>query len=240
MRAMVTDADRDVAECIKEINAFKFDEKPVSVVTSKKIWFARTKNPKYNILAIDCGIRHSTIKALNSRGANVIVVPYDTPLDVILKYKADGIVISNGPGSPYEADDIVKTIKGLVGKKPILGVCLGAELLAAAYGAKVSKMKCGHHGANHPVRKLSDDTIEIFVQNHSYAVDSDSLKAVGLSVTEINVLDKTVESFEDVEKSVYAVMYYPDVSAEGKTYMKFFDAIDKTMGGDKNAQENRY
>lgn len=238
MLAMVTDADRDVKECLEEIKNYKPDEKPVDVVTSKKIWYVRTKNPKYTILAVDCGIRRSTIKALQNMGANVVIVPYNTDIDTIMKYNPDGILISDGPGDPRLVPEVIETIKELKGKLPVLGECLGAELIALAYGVKMYKLKCGHRGANHPIRRLSDNKIEFHVQNHAYSADKDSINKSGLTVTQVNVLDDTAEFFEDKENGVFATMYY--ISDGGDVYKEFFGAVDKVVGGKGNAQENRY
>ena len=139
------------------------------------------------------------IKKLNQAGCNVVVVPYNTPVEEILKYKPNGFLISNGPGNPYDLNEIIENIRFLVGKKPILGIGLGCELIGIAYGVKVSKMKCGHHGSNYPVKNIKTGKVEITSQNYSYTFDEESIQKSDLVITKVNVITKEAKivEFED-------------------------------------------
>ena len=128
--------------------------------------------------------------------------------------KPDGIFLSNGPGDPQDATAVIETVKKLRGKYPIFGICLGHQIIALAAGAKTYKLKFGHRGGNHPVLNKKNGKIEITSQNHSYAVDEGSLEGTELTVTHINLLDKTVEGLENRAQRIFSVQYHPE-SAPG-------------------------
>ena len=190
-------------------------------VSSKKKWYSRTANAKFNIVAIDCGIKLNIIRSLNKRGCNVTVVPYDTKFEKILELKPDGIFLSNGPGDPENVIEVIELVKKARGKLPIFGICLGHQIISLAYGAKTYKLKFGHRGGNHPVLNLKTDKIEITSQNHSYAVDEESLKYTDLIPTHKNLLDGTIEGVECVKDKVFSVQYHPE-SAPGPQDSSFY------------------
>ncbi|HBZ52248.1 MAG TPA: carbamoyl phosphate synthase small subunit, partial [Eubacterium sp.] len=134
----------------------------------------------------------------------------------IMALKPDGIFISNGPGNPEDVSEVIETLKKLHGKVPMFGICLGHQLLSLSYGARTYKLKFGHRGGNHPVRDIRTGRIDITSQNHSYAVDDNSIEGTGLTVTHINILDNTVEGIECVKDKVFSVQYHPE-SAPGPT-----------------------
>jgi len=144
------------------------------------------------IVVLDCGLKYSILRTMRGLGCQVTAVPATTPAKEILRLKPDGIILSPGPGNPELLDYIVDTVKGLVGKKPMMGICLGNQLIARAFGARTFKLKFGHRGGNHPVRDLATGRVYITAQNHGYAVDPDSV-GDGLEVTYLNVNDGTVE-----------------------------------------------
>ena len=150
--------------------------------------------------------------------------------------KPDGVFLSNGPGDPEDVTPVIETVKKLKGKYPIFGICLGHQLISLAYGAKTYKLKFGHRGGNHPVRNLETNKIEITSQNHSYAVDSQSVKDTELEITHINLLDNTVEGVECKKDKVFSVQYYPESAPgpqdSGYLFDKFLDIMD---GGKTNA-----
>lgn len=242
MRAMITDAVRDVGECVKELKAYALPSGQVAAVSTKNIWFSRTRNPQFNIAVADCGGKLSLIKKLNANGCNVIVVPYNTPYEEIMKYKPDGLVISEGPGDPAEAEEVIGLVKKARGKLPIMGAGLGMQIIAIAYGGKTVKMLNGHRGANYPVRETHGEKVEITSQNHGYAVDADSLKNTSLKVTHVNVIDGDAEGAEDVKAKVVCAEYGPSevVGSDDNGYLfdRFMDFL--RAGGKKNAKENRY
>lgn len=128
-----------------------------------------------------------------SRGCNVTVMPWNTGAEEIEKINPDGVIVSSGPGDPKAAAPVTAMIKALRGKYPIFGIGLGCQLVCLAYGADTYKLKFGHHGANHPVRNLTTDKVEITNQNHSFAVSVVSLEGTGLELTHINLMDNTAE-----------------------------------------------
>ena len=157
---------------------------------------------------------HGSRKALITSSDIVTVVPWDTDADSIRALRPDGILVSNGPGDPTDAAELTETLRALIGKQPIFGVCLGHQLISLAYGASTYKLKFGHRGGNHPVRNLETGRIEITSQNHSYAVSMDSLKHTRLTPTHINLLDGTVEGVKCEADRVFSVQFHPE-SAPG-------------------------
>ncbi len=201
----------------------------VSKVTCKKRWYSRTPNPKYNVIAIDCGIKLNIVRSLNKRGCNVTVVPITMAAEEIEKMKPDGIFISNGPGDPEDVTPVIELIRKLRRKYPMFGICLGHQMIALAYGAKTYKLKFGHHGGNHPVKNLLNGKVEITSQNHSYAVDIDSLEGTGLEATHINILDNTVEGLRSIEDKVFSVQYHPESAPGPQDSAYLFDQFIELM-----------
>lgn len=243
MRAMITDADRDVSECIEELKAYKLPKNQVATVSTKKIWYSRTRNPLYTVVAVDCGIKLNLIRKLNANGCNVIVVPHDVSAETVMKFRPDGLFISNGPGDPEEVPEAIELVKALRGKLPILGICLGHQIIGIAYGAKTYKMKFGHRGSNHPVKNLETGRIEVTTQNHSYAITTESLLETRLKLTHVNLLDGEVEGVACPEDNVVSVQYHPESAAGPEDSEYLFDVFTNLMkknGGQFNAKENRY
>ena len=213
-KVIITNAETDKEEAIKKIKEYELPKDVVAKVSCKKKWYSRTANPNYNVVAIDCGIKLNIVRSLNKRGCNVTVVPYNTTEKEIIDLKPDGIFLSNGPGNPEDVKEVIALVKKLKGKYPIFGICLGHQIISLAYGAKTYKLKFGHRGGNHPVRNLKNNKIEITSQNHSYAVDEESLKKTDLLVTHINILDNTVEGVACKKDKIFSVQYHPE-SAPG-------------------------
>ena len=213
-RGLITAADTPFEEGLKIIKKTAVPHDAVARCSSKRKWYSRTSNPRYNVVAIDCGMKMNIVRMLNKNRCNVTIVPYDTGYEEILSLKPDGVFISNGPGDPTDVPEVISTIRNLRGKLPMFGICLGHQIISLAYGAKTYKLKFGHRGGNHPVRDIRDGKIYITSQNHSYAVDEDSLSGTGLLVSHINVLDGTVEGLYSDEDRVFSVQYHPE-SAPG-------------------------
>lgn len=228
MKAAIVDYDMPYDEVMELLCTTELRHNLLERVSCKKRWFSRTPNHKWDVVAIDCGIKYSFIRQLNAKGCNVTIVPYNSTAEEIMAFNPDGIFVSNGPGNPADAEVICETLKALRGKLPMFGVDLGHQLLAISYGAKNVKMKVGHRGANHPVKCLENGKLEIVVQNHGYVIDEESLKATPLEVTHRNLLDNTVAGIESVVDKIFSVQYQPDCSPEASsTYL--FDKFIKLM-----------
>ncbi len=213
-RVLITDISTTLNEGLKIIANSEVLHDAVSRVSCKKRWYSRTSSHKFNVVAVDCGIKLNIIRDLNKCGCNVTIVPFDTAYEEIEFINPDGVFLSNGPGDPEDVTPVIELVKKLRGKYPIFGICLGHQIISLAYGAKTYKLKFGHRGGNHPVKNLKTGKIEITSQNHSYAVDVDSLKDTDLEITHINLLDKTVEGVECKKDKVFSVQYHPE-SAPG-------------------------
>lgn len=192
-RCLITSVDTSLEEALEIIKNTPVPHDQVSRVSCKKRWYARTADPKFHVVAIDCGIKLNIIRSLNRYGCNVTIVPWNTTAEEILFMKPDGVFISNGPGDPEDVPEVIQTVTALRGKVPVFGICLGHQILSLSYGAKTYKLKFGHRGGNHPVKNLLNGKIEMTSQNHSYAVVPDSLDATPLTLTHVNLLDHTVE-----------------------------------------------
>ncbi|MCR4610569.1 MAG: carbamoyl phosphate synthase small subunit, partial [Lachnospiraceae bacterium] len=213
-RCIITDVNTSVDTAVSMIKDTPVPHDAVRRVGCKKRYYSRTSNPRYNVVAIDCGMKTNIVRELNENRCNVTVVPYDTAPDEIMALHPDGLFISNGPGDPTDVGEVVTTLKALHGKVPMFGICLGHQLIALSYGAKTYKLKFGHRGGNHPVKDVRSGRIEITSQNHSYAVDDKSLMGNVLKVSHINLLDNTVEGLYSDKYKVFSVQYHPE-SAPG-------------------------
>lgn len=166
----------------------------------------------YNVVVIDYGLKYSILRLLVLFGCKVKVVPCTTSAGEILGMKPDGIVLSPGPGDPERLDYALDTIKELIPKAPLMGICLGHQLLGRAFGGKTYKLKFGHRGANHPVKDLNTNQVQITSQNHGYAVDAGSVEDKGLKISHLNLNDGTVEGMEHKELPIFSIQYHPEVS----------------------------
>ena len=179
------------------------------VVTCDKSY--KWSKGKHKIAAIDFGIKHNILRLLESHGCEVTVFPATTTAADILKIKPDGIFLSNGPGDPAAVTYGIKTVKELLGKKPIFGICLGHQILALALGAKTYKLKFGHRGCNHPVKNVETGVVEITSQNHGFAVDANSLSE-NMEVTHLSLNDQTIEGLKCTNVQAFSVQYHPESS----------------------------
>jgi carbamoyl-phosphate synthase small subunit len=193
-------------------------------------WPSTSPPTAYHVVAVDCGLKYNIIRILNRLGCDVTVVPCTMPAKDILSLKPDGILLSPGPGDPELLDYIVDNIKQFIDKKPIMGICLGNQLIARAFGGRNYKLKFGHRGGNHPVRELATGKIYVTAQNHGYAVDAASVKN-GLEVTHINLNDGTVEGLRHKELPVFAIQYHSEASPGPWDYTHLFEEFLEMIEG---------
>ena len=163
------------------------------------------------IVAYDFGIKYNILRCLAREGMRVQVVPAGTTAGEVLACRPDGVFLSNGPADPSALTGAIQAVRQLIGKVPVMGICLGHQLLGLAAGARCARLKFGHHGCNHPVKNLLADTIEITSQNHNYAVVPESVPAE-LEVTHINLNDNTIEGLRHRQAPMFSVQYHPEAA----------------------------
>lgn len=185
----------------------------------------------FSVVALDFGVKQNILRLMTSLGMKVTVLPADTSTDTVHRLSPDGIFLSNGPGDPQTVEYAIGTVRRLVGKYPIFGICLGHQIIGLALGAKTYKLKFGHHGCNHPVQFLHDKSVEITSQNHNYAVDSESVKNAGFEITHLNLNDGTVEGMKHRNEPVFSVQYHPEASPgpHDSVYLfrQFYEMMDE-------------
>ncbi len=174
------------------------------------------------IVAYDLGIKQNILRLLTDRGLRVTVVPARMSHQEVLAMNPAGVFLSNGPGDPAAVDYAIENVRGLLGKTPIFGICLGHQILGLALGGKTEKMRFGHRGGNQPVKNLLTDIVEISSHNHGFAVTSDS-DLGGAEVTHINLNDNTVEGLRHVEQGAFSVQYHPESSPGPHDSLYLFD-----------------
>lgn len=234
MKAVMADEGADTEALVKMLKEYVMPTNQVESVSTKKAFQIPNRGDK--IVLLDFGAKNGIVRELNLRRMDITVVPYNTSAEDIMALHPDGIMLSNGPGDPKDVPEAIETIKKLVGKVPMFGICLGHQLICLACGANTMKLKFGHRGGNHPVMNLATGKTEITSQNHSYAVEEDSLEGTGLVVTHKALNDKSVEGVKHETYPLFSVQYHPEASSgpEDANYLfdQFYSMIE-TFKGEK-------
>jgi carbamoyl-phosphate synthase small subunit len=191
---------------------------------------------QYHVVVIDYGLKYSILRILSRLGCRITAVPCTASAEDVLALKPAGIVLSPGPSNPALLDNMTNTVRELIGRRPIMGICLGHQLIGKAFGAETFKLKFGHRGGNHPVRDLATGRVYITAQNHGYALDADTLKG-GLGVSHINLNDGTVEGLQHPDLPILSIQYHCEASPGPLENMYFFDRFLEMVRG--HSRRNR-
>lgn len=235
MKAFVSTEVADIAALIKKAQQTPSlsDQNLVKQVTcpAPYVWQdpeGQATSDGFKVAVLDCGLKINQLRLLSNRGCKCHVFPCWATADEILAAKPDGFFISNGPGDPSILTDIVATVKALLDKLPIFGICLGHQILGQAFGGRTYKLKFGHRGENQPVKNLDTGKVEITSQNHGYAVDAESLPS-DVKVTHINLNDNTVEGMRHLKLPVFSVQHHPENAPGPHDAEYLFDLFIKAM-----------
>lgn len=233
MKAMVSAGEGEVDEDelvrqAREQESIKERENLVPEVAGKEVERFESDGD-LELVLVDCGYKRNILENSLKQGINVTVVPYDTPADEILDMGADGVLISNGPGNPVLLDGVIETAEELIGGTVLYGICLGNQIISLALGAETFKLKFGHRGINHPVKDFESGRVFISTQNHGFAVTEESLKEVGLEVTQRNLNDDTVEAVAHKDLPVKAVQYHPEAGPGPHDTYFFFEDLKRDL-----------
>ncbi|HIF42540.1 MAG TPA: glutamine-hydrolyzing carbamoyl-phosphate synthase small subunit [Dehalococcoidia bacterium] len=237
MLGVITSGDPDVA--LKRLqDSPSYDEKDyvATVTTGEEYDWNPTEEElpeiKHHIVVTDCGLKYNILRQLRRRGCRVTIMPAATPAEVLLAMNPSGMLFSPGPGDPKQLDYVVDNTRQILGRVPVMGICLGHQIIARALGADTFKLKFGHRGGNHPVKDLADGRVYITSQNHGYAVSPDKLPS-GLEVSHINLNDQTVEGFRHKDLPLFTIQYHSEASPGPRDNEYIFDQFIKMVEGFK-------
>ncbi|MPZ99911.1 MAG: glutamine-hydrolyzing carbamoyl-phosphate synthase small subunit [Dehalococcoidia bacterium] len=184
--------------------------------------------PPAHVVVVDLGVKRNIMRLLRERGCEVTAVPHTMSAEDILQLRPDGVLLSPGPGDPMLLDHVVTTARGLIGKTPVMGICLGHQVVGRLFGASTYKLKFGHRGANHPVRDEQTGKVYITAQNHGFAVDGDRLDA-GVEVSQVHLNDGTVEGLTHRSEPVFTIQYHSEASPGPNDTEFLFDRFVATV-----------
>ena len=226
-RALPSMTGLDLASRVSTAEQYQWTQPAEACSPSERI--AAPAPQHFRVVAYDFGIKHNILRRLVSSGCHVTVVPALTRAEDVLALKPNGVFLSNGPGDPEPLETQIDSVRRLIGKVPIFGICLGHQILGLALGGKTYKMKFGHRGANHPVLNQTTGKVEITSHNHGFAVDPDSLNTSDIDITHINLNDQTLEGFRHRREKVFCVQYHPEAAPGPHDSHYLFDDFVKLM-----------
>ena len=219
------------SDLVRDVTAPKAFDWPEEQPGEFGITAVRRAKKRLKIAAYDFGMKWNILRRLSAHGCDVRVYPASTPAAEVLQTKPDGVFLSNGPGDPAPLTYAIENAKQLIAADvPVFGICLGNQILGLAMGGETYKLKFGHRGANHPVKKLATGKVEITSQNHGFAVDPKSLPP-DVEVTHVNLYDGTVEGLRHKTHPVFCVQYHPEAAPGPHDSRYLFDDFVKLMSG---------
>ncbi|HXL02612.1 MAG TPA: glutamine-hydrolyzing carbamoyl-phosphate synthase small subunit [Candidatus Atribacteria bacterium] len=234
LRGVISTRDLDPASLVKKAKKVPsiVGQDLVKKVTASAPYVWQEKG-KFNILVVDCGVKFSILRELAKRDCRVVVYPATSSAEEIIREKPQGVVISNGPGDPAALSYLVELVRKIIGKFPILGICIGHQIMAQAVGGKTSKLKFGHHGTNHPVKDLRSGWVAMTTQNHSFVVAPDTLPPE-IEITHINLNDFTLEGMKHKYLPFFSVQFHPEAhpGPHDTTYLfdEFIKMVEDNLG----------
>lgn len=213
MKAVISTEDFDIESLVAKAKASPglIGRDLVRKVSMEKP-FSWSEKGKHKVVVLDCGVKYNILRVLAENNCRVLVLPANSKTQEILAEEPDGLLISNGPGDPAAVPYVVETIKRLINRLPIMGICLGHQMLGLALGGRTYKLKFGHHGGNHPVKDLKTGKISITVQNHGFCLDINSLNKEDIEITHINLNDNTLEGIRHRKFPIFSVQFHPECS----------------------------
>ena len=218
-------------EAFEKLKEYEIENVVDEVTTDRIVEYGRSK--KYRIGLIDYGFKHNIVNSFLKRDVGVTIFPAKTPYEIIISKNLDGILLSNGPGDPENCTEEIETLKRLYRTNiPILGICLGHQLMALAMGCKTAKLKYGHRGVNHPVQNMKNGKVYITSQNHGYYVLESSINRTLAEVSYINLNDGTVEGIDYKNKNIKTVQFHPEACAGPEDTGFIFDEFVNKIKGE--------
>jgi carbamoyl-phosphate synthase small subunit len=238
---MITSGDpRAALQTLREARRYD-DTDFVQTVTTKApyAWGYSGREPieadaegyRRRLVVIDCGLKYNILRRFAALGVRSIVLPATASAEEVLAWRPDGVLLSPGPGDPSRLEPVIQTVRDLLGRVPVFGICLGNQLLCHALGGRTFKLRFGHRGSNHPVKDLEDGTVTITSQNHGYAVDPDSLAGTDAEITQVNLNDGTVEGIRARSHRASSIQYHPEAAPGPWDSRKYFVQFVGEMDG---------
>lgn len=223
MKGIITTKELSQSEIEQKLGVFNNTDAVMSVTTKESYTIEGSGK---HVAVMDFGIKENILRSFMQRNCKLTIFPADTPAKDLLKVNPDLVFLSNGPGDPEDLKEIINELKEIIGKKPIVGICLGHQLLALALGGKTEKLKFGHRGCNHPVKDIQENKVYITSQNHGYYV---SLLPEEMEVTHVSVNDGTIEGMKHKNMPIFSVQFHPEACPGPKDIDAIFDKFLSTI-----------